>query len=123
MRKKPGITELPTPKPRRPSAARPSQTSPNLSSKAGSTPPKTLPARGPKSLMKTSALGAGRAAERRTSLQTMPGSTSVPIQRRKSAPGNISGARQQKIEERIGAATEELSAGITEAASAGAQTL
>ena len=33
-------------------------------------------------------------------------------------PGNISGARQQKIEERIAAATEQLSAGITEAASA-----
>ena len=68
--------------------------------------------------MKTSALGAGRAAERRSGAQPAPGSASIPAQRRKPAPGNISGARQQKIEERIAAATEELSAGITEAASA-----
>jgi methyl-accepting chemotaxis protein len=122
MRKKPGMTEQPTPKPRRPSAAgKLVQASPIVSNAAGSAPLKTLAARGPKSLMKTSALGAGRAAERRTSLQTTPGSTSGPIQRRKSAPGNISGARQQKIEERIGAATEELSAGITEAASSAEQ--
>ena len=113
MRKKHGITDRPTLKPRRPSAAKPVQTSPNAPSEAGSVPPKTLAARGPKSLMKTSAF-----AERRTGLQATPSSTSVPAQRRKPAPGNISGVRQQKIEERIAAATEELSAGITEAASA-----
>ena len=114
MRKKHGITDRPTLKPRRPSAAKPVQTSPNAPSEAGSAPPKTLAASGPKSLMKTSALGG--APDRR--LQATPSSASVPAQRRKPAPGNISGVRQQKIEERIAAATEELSAGITEAASA-----
>jgi methyl-accepting chemotaxis protein len=118
MRKKPGITDRPTPKPRRPGAAKPVQTSPAASSEAGSVPPKTLAAHGPRSLMKTSALGAGRTAERRTGLPATPSSTSIPTQRRKPAPGNISGTRQQKIEERIAAAIEELSAGITEAASA-----
>jgi len=68
--------------------------------------------------MKTTALGAGRAAERRTGVPPAPVSASIPIRRRKPVPGNISGARQQKIEERIAAATEQLSAGITEAASA-----
>jgi methyl-accepting chemotaxis protein len=118
MRKKPGLTEQLTPKPRRPNAAgKPLQTSPIGPNAAGSAPSKTLAASGPKSLMKTSALGAGRAPERRTTAPA-PGSASVPSQRRKPAPSNISGARQQKIEERIVAATEELSAGITEAASA-----
>ena len=94
------------------------QTGPNGADATSSAPSKTLAASGPKSLMKTSALGAGRAAPRRPSLQPAPGSASVPTPRRKPAPSNISGARQQKIEERIAAATEELSAGITEAASA-----
>jgi len=40
------------------------------------------------------------------------------MRRRKPAPSKILSTRQQKIEERIAAATEELSAGITEAASA-----
>ena len=119
MRKKPGTTELPTPKARRPSAAgKPLQASPNGPNTAGSAPSKTLAATGPKSLMKTSALGAGRPAERRSSVQPASGSASIPTHRRKPALGKTSGARQQKIEERIAAATEELSAGITEAASA-----
>jgi len=120
MRKKlPGTTERPTPKPRRPSTAgKPPVISPNGPNGTGSAPSKTLAASGPKSLMKTSALGAGRAAERRSAVQPAPGSASIPAQRRKPAPGNISGSRQQKIEERIAAATEELSVGITQAASA-----
>jgi methyl-accepting chemotaxis protein len=119
MRKKPGMTEQFTPKPRRPgSAGKPPQTSPTGPAAASSAPLKTLAASGPKSLMKTSALGAGRAAERRPSVQPSPGSASAPTQRRKPAASNISGARQQKIDERIAAATEQLSAGITEAASA-----
>jgi methyl-accepting chemotaxis protein len=119
MRKKPGMTEALTPKPRRPSSAgKPLQTSPNGPNAAGSAPSKALAASGPKSLMKTSALGAGRAAERRAGVPPAPSSASIPTQRRKPTPSNISGARQQKIEERIAAATEQLSAGITEAASA-----
>jgi methyl-accepting chemotaxis protein len=119
MRKKPGMTEHLTPKPRRPGpAGKPPQTGSTNSNSESSAPLKTLAASGPKSLMKTSALGAGRAAERRASAQSAAGSVSVPTQRRKPARGGISGARQQKIEERIAAATEELSAGITEAASA-----
>jgi methyl-accepting chemotaxis protein len=69
--------------------------------------------------MKTSELGAGRAAPRRPGAQPAPGPASQTTQRRRNpAPTDISGARQQKIEERIVAATEELSAGIIEAASA-----
>jgi methyl-accepting chemotaxis protein len=64
--------------------------------------------------MKTSQLNAGRSAQRRLSSPTKP---SLATQRSK-APGLVSSSRQQKIEERIGAATEELSGGITEAASA-----
>jgi methyl-accepting chemotaxis protein len=78
---------------------------------AGST---TRPdARSPKSLMKTSALAAGKAGRRRTGR-----SEPAIAQRRRSAQPSVSDSRQQKIEERIAAATEQLSAGITEAASA-----
>jgi methyl-accepting chemotaxis protein len=78
---------------------------------AGST---TRPdARNPKSLMKTSALVAGKAARRRAGR-----SEPAIAQRRRFSQPNVSDRRQQKIEERIAAATEQLSAGITEAASA-----
>jgi methyl-accepting chemotaxis protein len=78
---------------------------------AGST---TRPdARNPKSLMKTSALAAGKVGRRRAGR-----SEPAIAQRRRSAQPNVSDNRQQKIEERIAAATEQLSAGITEAASA-----
>jgi methyl-accepting chemotaxis protein len=63
--------------------------------------------------MKTSALAAGKAARRRAGR-----SEPVIAQRRRSPQPNVSDSRQQKIEERIAAATEQLSAGITEAASA-----
>ena len=119
MQKKPGTTEPLTPKSGRVNTVgKQTQPRPKNPDAAGSTPSKTLAASGPKSLMKTSALGAGRAAQRRPSLKPAPGPASVPTPRRKPAPSNISDARQQKIEERIAAATEELSAGITEAASA-----
>ena len=85
---------------------------------AGAAASKTLAASGPKSLMKTSELGAGRAAQRRLGSQSASNPTSPPTRRRKPAPSNILSSQQQKIEERIAAATEELSAGITEAASA-----
>jgi methyl-accepting chemotaxis protein len=68
--------------------------------------------------MKTAALGTRRPPERRIGVQPTPSSPSIPTPRRKSTSRNISGARQQKIEERIAAATEELSGGITQAASA-----
>ena len=63
--------------------------------------------------MKTSQLSAGRSAPRRPGTPAKP--SSAP---RNKASSIISGSRQQKIEERIAAATEELSGGITEAASA-----
>ena len=86
-----------------------------MSALAGS---KTFAARGPKSLMKTSELGAGglpRGDRSRSQVRIhhRPGRTAA-----KPASSVISGSQQQKIEERIAAATEELSAGITEAASA-----
>ena len=84
---------------------------------AGVVPSRTIAASGPKSLMKTSELGAGRTAPRRLGTQPAPIPASVGRQR-KAVPTNISGSRQQKIEERIAAATEQLAAGITEAASA-----
>jgi methyl-accepting chemotaxis protein len=71
--------------------------------------------------MKTSELGAVRTAARRPGTHHPAGPAPAAPQRRKSAPTNISGSRQQKIEERIAAATEQLSAGITEAASAAEQ--
>src|ERR1700733_12118092 len=108
MREKPRAAERPTPNPRRPSTAgKPPVIGPNRPNGSGSAPSKMLAASGPKSLMKTSAFGAGGAAERRAAIQPAPGSASIPAQRRKPAPGNISGSRQQKIEERIAAATEE----------------
>jgi methyl-accepting chemotaxis protein len=120
MRKKLNTTQQPRPKPRRLSVVgNPSQTSPVVPQNLTPAPSKTLAAGGPKSLMKTSELGAGRAAARRPGTQPAAGPASQSAQRRRNAaPTNISGARQQKIEERIAAATEELSAGITEAASA-----
>jgi methyl-accepting chemotaxis protein len=81
---------------------------------AGST--KHRAANGPKSLMKRSELSVAKTSPRRQGTPSaLPYTT---VQRRKPAPSNISGSRQQKIEERIAAATEELSTGITEAASA-----
>ncbi len=78
---------------------------------------KAIAASGPRSLMKTSELGADRAAQRRPSLKVPKPAPVVP-RRRKPAPSRISSSQQQKIEERIAAATEELAAGITAAASA-----
>jgi methyl-accepting chemotaxis protein len=68
--------------------------------------------------MKTSELGAGRVAQRRSQPQPVSNSSPAAPRRRKPASSAISGSQQQKIEERIAAAAEELSAGITEAASA-----
>lgn len=85
---------------------------------AGTLISKTLSASGPKSLMKTSDLGAGRPAPRRSQPLSAPQASAAAPRSHKVAPSVVSGSQQQKIEERIAAATEELSAGITEAASA-----
>ena len=118
MRKKADTTERPRSRPSRVSAdGGASQGGAVSPQKAGPVASRTLAAAGPKSLMKTSELGAGRAAQRRPA-QPASKPASVAARLRKPAPSNISGTQQQKIEERIAAATEELSAGITEAASA-----
>ena len=68
--------------------------------------------------MKTSELGAGKGDSRRLVPQPASKPTSPSTRRRKPGPTRILSNRQQKIEERIAAATEELAAGLTEAASA-----
>jgi len=118
MRKKPGTTQRRGAEATRHAEGNLSKANPEADQKlADVTPSKTIAAGGPKSLMKTSELGAGRTAQRRPGIQPAHIPSSVGI-RRKTVPTNISGSRQQKIEERIAAATEQLSAGITEAASA-----
>ena len=79
---------------------------------------KNLAASGPRTLMKTSELGASKRDARRLAPQSTLKPTPPSTRRRKPAPTEISGNRQQKIEERIAAATEELAAGLTEASSA-----
>lgn len=120
MRKKPGATQRLRSEPRRPRAVGSTPPSKALAAQnvAGSVLTKTLAASGPKSLMKTSELGAGRVASRRSQPQPVPNPSPAATRRRKPPSSVISGSQQQKIEERIAAATEELSAGITEAASA-----
>ena len=69
----------------------------------------------PRSLMKTSDLAtAGRVSARRS----VAGSAPAAKARKKLSASADSGIRNQKIEERIAAASEELASGITEAASA-----
>ena len=120
MRKKPGTTERPRSKPRRlgPGGSAPPSKALAAQNVAGAVLTKTLAASGPKSLMKTSELGVGRVAPRRSQPQPVANPSPAATQRRKPASSVISASQQQKIEERIAAATEELSAGITEAASA-----
>jgi methyl-accepting chemotaxis protein len=74
------------------------------------------PSSGPKSLMKTSGLAARGESVRRAATPPMP----VPTikARKKSFTAIGTGGRNQKIEERIAVASEELASGITEAASA-----
>jgi methyl-accepting chemotaxis protein len=74
--------------------------------------------RGSKSLMKTSALGAGGGAPRRSGLGPVPSFAVTEVRRRKASSAARSGDRRRKIEERIAAVGEELASGITEAASA-----
>ena len=74
--------------------------------------------RAPKSLMKTSDL-ATRASAPRRAQAVAPTATAVAGARpRRASVAAKSADRQQKIEERIAAATEELAGGLTEAASA-----
>jgi methyl-accepting chemotaxis protein len=93
--------------------------------RAGQTAPETLAGtsvhvsgRGPKSLMKTSNLATRETVSKRSGAAPTPGAASANgRQRRSSAPAR-SATRQQKIEERIAAATQELGSGITQSASA-----
>jgi methyl-accepting chemotaxis protein len=118
MHKKPGMTEQHRPSPRRTGVAEntPPSQAPVAPSGNGAAGAKIRVASGPKSLMKTSELGTGRVAQRRP--QPQPEPSPAARHRRKPAPSVVSSSQQQKIQERIAAATEELSAGITEAASA-----
>jgi methyl-accepting chemotaxis protein len=101
---------------------------------AGSNGPiRPMASRGAKSLMKTSELATKGAAPRLTAAGPQPSAAPGPARHGtprlgktklgksslgKSRAPTISAGRQQKIEERIAAATEELASGITEAASA-----
>jgi methyl-accepting chemotaxis protein len=119
MRKKPATTGRPKPHSLRLSALGTVPLSgADAEISAGAAASKTLAASGPKSLMKTSELGSGKRGPRRLGSQSASNPSSLPMRRRKPAPSQILSSQQQKIEERIAAATEELSAGITEAASA-----
>ena len=120
MRKRPATTGRPKARSRQASevgGVPPSKTG-GAPDGGGATASKTLAASGPRSLMKTSELGAGKGDSRRLVPQTASKPTSPSTRRRKLGPTGILSNRQQKIEERIAAATEELAAGLTEAASA-----
>jgi methyl-accepting chemotaxis protein len=77
---------------------------------------------GPKSLMKTSALGsASSKSSPRAATAAVPSKPKASPARSAPVVSAMSGNRQQKIEERIAAATEQLAAGITQSASAAEQ--
>jgi hypothetical protein len=117
MRKKTGTTKRLRSKPRQLANAGsgPPSEAPSAENLPGAVLTRAMAASGAKSLMKTSELRTGRVAPRRS--QPVPNPSPAAIRQGKSA-SVISGGQRQKIEERIAAATEELSAGITEAASA-----
>ena len=119
MRKRPATTGRPTARSRQASEAGSVPASKTgAPDGGGATASKIRAASGPRSLMKTSELGAGKGDSRRPVPQPASKPTSPSTRRRKPAPTGILSNRQQKIEERIAAATEELAAGLTEAASA-----
>jgi len=105
MRKKTGATRHPRSKPRQPDNAgvRPVEAL-AAEKRPGAVPTRAIAARGAKSLMKTSELGAGRVAPRRS--QPVPNPSPATIRRGRPAPTVISGSQQQKIEERIAADLE-----------------
>ena len=74
--------------------------------------------RGPKSLMKTTNLATRGMASGRSGAAPASSAASANGRQRKPSPSASSAGRQQKIEERIAAATEELASGITQSASA-----
>ena len=76
---------------------------------------------GPRSLMKTSGLATREAPIRRPGAALPPAPAKKTSVRRQAAGPAGSAGRNQKIEERVGAASEELASGITEAASAAEQ--
>jgi methyl-accepting chemotaxis protein len=73
---------------------------------------------GPRSLMKTSSLATGHRVTPRSGAGPLPSAPAAKVPPRKASTPSNSHGRQQKIEERVAAASEELASGITEAASA-----
>jgi methyl-accepting chemotaxis protein len=112
--------------PTRPGAGRPEadgRPRPRLSTgskrlSAASVPVARFASRAPKSLMKTSELATRGSAPRRAQVAPPIQTAVVKAQQRKRAAPSWPDGRQQKIEERIAAATEELASGLTEAAAA-----
>ena len=74
--------------------------------------------RGPKSLMKTTNLVTRGTVSGRSGVAPAPAAARANGRQRKPSTPASSAGRQQKIEERIAAATEELASGITQSASA-----
>jgi len=74
--------------------------------------------RGPKSLMKTTNLATRGMASGRSGAAPASSAASANGRQRKPSPSASLAGRQQKIEERIAAATEELASGITQSTSA-----
>jgi methyl-accepting chemotaxis protein len=74
--------------------------------------------RGPKSLMKTSNLATRGMVLKRSGAGLTPAAASANGRQRKPSTSSGAAGRQQKIEERIAAATEELGSGIAQSASA-----
>ena len=72
---------------------------------------------GPRSLMKTSGLATRGTPIRRPATALPPAPAKTGVRRQAAGPAGSAG-RNQKIEERVAAASEELASGITEAASA-----
>src|SRR6476659_241623 len=108
MRKRPATTGRPKVRSRQASevgSVAPSKT--GAQDGGGATASKTLAASGPRSLMKTSELGAGKGDSRRLVPQPASKPKSPSTRRRKPEPTGLLSNRQQKIEERIAAATEE----------------
>ncbi len=104
MQKKLGPNETSKPKTKRALSAGNRPHTVLAQTRTDGAPSKTLPASGPRSLMKTAQLGAGRLAQRRPEAPSKARPAPSPVQRSK-APSIISDNRQQKIEERIAAAT------------------
>jgi methyl-accepting chemotaxis protein len=97
---------------------RPRIATPSKRLSAAAVPVARIAGRPPKSLMKTSQLGTRVSAPRRAEVAPRIQPAITKAQQRKPAAPSRSDGREQKIEERIAAATEELASGLTQAAAA-----